>query len=204
MDVLMSKPVLAATAWKSNGDLIADAASLYWKNAGTIIDPTYGKGNWWTVWQPDYLTVHDVALDGVDFRSLPYADNTFDGAAYDPPYVSVGGRSTSMVKDLYGRFGLLDAPTSPKELQKLINDGLREVTRVTRPKGHIFVKCTDYVSSNKLWSGTFLTTEFAIRQLDLELVDRLEHVAVQPRPQPPGRRQVHARRNLSTLLVFQK
>ena len=37
------------------------------------------------------VTVHDVALDGVDFRSLPYADNTFDGAAYDPPYVSVGG-----------------------------------------------------------------------------------------------------------------
>jgi hypothetical protein len=193
--------VLAADTWRTNGHLIADMAVLgYLKADDHVLDPTFGRGLWWTVWQPKALTVHDLRLDGTDFRNLPYDPGTFDAAVYDPPYVSVGGRKTTTIPELHDRFGLTDAPTTPAGVQQLINDGLTEVARVVKPRSNILVKCQDYVSSGKLWPGTHLTLNHAFT-LNLDLVDRLEHVG-RPRPQPPGRRQVHARRNLSTLLVL--
>jgi hypothetical protein len=193
--------VLAADTWRTNGHLIADMAVLgYLKADDHVLDPTFGRGLWWTVWQPKALTVHDLRLDGTDFRNLPYDPATFNAAVYDPPYVSVGGRKTTTIPELHDRFGLTDAPTTPAGVQQLINDGLTEVARVVKPRSNILVKCQDYVSSGKLWPGTHLTLNHAFT-LNLDLVDRLEHVG-RPRPQPPGRRQVHARRNLSTLLVF--
>jgi len=60
----------------------------------------------------------------------------------------------------------------------------------------------DYVSSGKLWPGTFYLCEHAIRTCGLELVDRFEMIG-QPGPQSQ-KRQVHARRNHSSLFVFRK
>lgn len=195
--------VLAADTWRTNGHLVADIARLGYLNADDhVLDPTFGRGLWWTVWQPKHLTVHDLRIDGTDFRELPYDDATFDAVAFDPPYVSVGGRKTTTIPDMHDRFGLTDAPTSPAGVQELINTGLTETTRVLKPKGVLLVKCQDYVSSGKLWPGTHLTLNHAFT-LNLNLIDRLEHIG-RPRPQPPGRRQVHARRNLSTMLVLRR
>lgn len=195
--------VLAADTWRTNGHLVADIARLGYLNADDhVLDPTFGRGLWWTVWQPKHLTVHDLRIDGTDFRDLPYDDATFDAVAFDPPYVSVGGRKTTTIPDMHDRFGLTDAPTSPAGVQELINDGLTETTRVLRPKGVLLVKCQDYISSGKLWPGTHLTLNHAFT-LNLNLIDRLEHIG-RPRPQPAGRRQVHARRNLSTMLIFRR
>ena len=194
-------PVLAAHAWPSNAELIADVARLYLADVRMMIDPTFGRGVWWKQWRPPVLVSHDLSLDGVDFRDLPHPDSLFDAAAYDPPYVSVGGRGTTGMADMYARFGLLDAPTSPAGLQELMDAGLVEVARVVKPRGLILMKCQDYISSGKLWPGTLRSLEAAERA-GLTLVDRFEHVSPSPRPQPSGRRQVHARRNLSTLLVL--
>ena len=200
-------PVLAATPWPTNGDLIRDCARLGYLQADWLtLDPTYGLGRWWTRWRPDRLVCHDLdpdkAPDGpADFRELPYSAPTFDAAVFDPPYVSVGGRKTTGLADHHHRYGLTDAPKTPADLQVLINDGLEEVARVVRPRGHVLVKCQDYISSGRLWPGTHRTLSHAL-ELGLELVDRLEHYSTAPRPQPPGRRQVHARRNLSTLFVL--
>jgi tRNA G10 N-methylase Trm11 len=196
--------ILAATAWPTNAHLIETCAQLgYLRAEWSTLDPTYGRGRWWTRWRPDRLVTHDLALDGVDFRSLPYDAGTFDAAVFDPPYVSVGGRATTGLPDLHNRYGLTDAPTTPAALQHLIDAGLAEVTRVVRPRGVLLVKSQDYISSGRLWPGTHHTLTAAF-DLGLELVDRLEHIAPRPRPQPPHRRQVHARRNLSTLLVLRK
>lgn len=197
--------VLAASRWATNADLIADCHRLgYLQPGDLVLDPTHGRGVWWKNWQPDRLVTLDAATPAQlagDFRHLPFAAATFDAVAYDPPYVSVGGRKTTGIPDFHNRFGLTTAPRSPRELQYLINVGLTETHRVVRPRGIVLVKCQDYVSSGKLWLGTHHTLTHALA-LKFSVLDRLEHIG-DPRPQPGGRRQVHARRNLSTLFVLQ-
>lgn len=195
--------VKAAHNWKTNADLIADVAQLgYLQKEDRILDPTFGRGLWWTQWQPAHLHKHDLLLDGVDFRNLPYEDGYFDSIAFDPPYVSVGGRKTTTIPDFHNRYGMTDAPSSPASLQILINEGLTEMYRLLRKRGILLCKVQDYISSGKFWDGTHWTTDHAYH-LGFEKVDRLEHMG-STRAQPSGRRQVHARRNLSTLFVFRK
>lgn len=197
----MTAPILAATAWASNAEMIRDVAALgYLREGWVTLDPTYGRGTWWKLWKPHALVTHDLRDDGVDFRSLPEADATFDAVAFDPPYVSVGGRTTTGIPDLHDRYGLTDAPTSPAGLQEIIDAGLKEMLRVVKPSGFVLVKCQDYISSGKLWEGTSRTRNAAV-ECGFEVFDRLEHVS-SPRPQPARSRQVHARRNLSTLFVL--
>jgi tRNA G10 N-methylase Trm11 len=192
--------VYAADNWPTNAALIADAASLYWDKGVCTLDPTYGRGLWWKQWRPVELVITDIRT-GTDFRHLPFEDGSFSQIAYDPPYVSVGGRKTTTIPDLHHRYGLTDAPTSPRALQTLINEGLTELRRVCAPRWIVFAKCQDYISSGKLWPGTHHTLTHAMA-LGFNLLDRFEHHG-SPRPQPPGRRQVHARRNLSTLFVLE-
>lgn len=197
----MSSTVLAAHNWHTNAELIADVARLgYLKKSDVTLDPTYGRGNWWTKWRPDQLVEHDVGLDGVLFTDLPEDDDTFDAVAFDPPYVSTGGRDTTGMPEFFDRYGMTNAPRTPAGVQELINKGLDEIARVVKPKGKVLVKCANYISSGKLWTGTYYTQQHAFG-LGWKLVDLFEHIG-SPRPQPSGRRQVHARRNLSTLLVF--
>lgn len=200
---MSESPVLAATRWPSNAELIADCARLgYLKDTDHVLDPTFEKGVWWKAWRPERLTTHCNHEDGSDFRHLPYGDETFDAVAYDPPYVCVGGRTTTGIPEFHERFGLTEAPRTPWGLQALINEGLTEMHRVVKPAGIVLVKCQDYITSGKLWLGTHHTLTHALH-LGFEVVDRMEMVT-SPRPQPPGRRQVHARRNLSTLFVLRK
>lgn len=204
--------VLAATAWNTNADLILACVELgYLNDTDQVLDPTYGKGNWWRKWQPTHFWGVDIdpakAPSGVaDFRALPLHDASFDVVAYDPPYVCLGGRKTSGLPEFNDRYGLTAAPRTPKLLQELINDGLTECARVVKPKGVVLVKCADYISGGKLWLGTHWTLTHAL-ELGLLCQDRMEMVATRRRAQPPMRNgkpfiQQHAGRNLSTLFVF--
>jgi len=218
--------VLAATYFKNNAEMIEACAKLkFIDKRMSILDPTFGNGLWWTKWKPARLYYHDFALDGVDFRNLPYPDNRFDAIAFDPPYVSAGGRESTTIKKMYDAYGMKGAPTSPLLLQRLINRGLRENYRVVRPAkmdkeellrgGIVLVKCMDYVSSGQLWSGTYWTERYA-RRLGFRIEDKLIHVKKSGGPQPKGRtrklktgevvpsRQQHAAHNASMLLVLRK
>jgi hypothetical protein len=208
----MSSDVMAAQAWTTNAELIADVARLYIDDQAHVLDPTYERGTWWNVWRPANLTALCRRTDGTDFRHLDYPDGTFDVAAYDPPYVCPGGRKTSTLPGFHDRYGMNEGGhtdplfSTPAELQQIINDGLTEMARIVCPRGVVLVKCQDYIWSGKLWIGTHHTLTHAIG-LGCELVDRFEMIT-SPRPQPTTnrdgspRRQVHARRNLSTLLVL--
>lgn len=191
--------ILAANSWKSNADLIRDCHLLgYIKDEDVVLDSTYGKGVWWNKWRPPRLVAHEG-----DFLDLKYPEGFFDVATFDPPYIAPGGRTTTTINEFNERYGLNYTPKTPLLLQNLINDGLSVVSTKVRQKGLILVKCMDYVSSGKLFPGTHYTLTFAINHLNLELVDRFEHIG-RPRAQPKGRRQVHARRNLSTLFVLRR
>lgn len=210
----MKKPILAAQFFKSNTDIIEACVALHFlKRTDLILDPTYGGGKWWKTWKPSGvgdLVRHDLKLDGTDFRNLPYKARQFDAIAYDPPYVSVGGRATTTIREMYEAYGLAGAPTSPELLQALINDGLREMRRVLKPGGYCLVKCQDYVSSGRLWSGTFHTEQHA-RKLGFEVVEKFIHVKKSGGPQPKRTRkdgkavrQHHARHNASMMIVLRR
>lgn len=191
---------MAAQSWANNAELIADVAALYFPAVETVLDVTYGRGRWWTKYHPPVLLAHDLyVLDGVDFRDLPEAADAVEVVAFDPPYVSMGGRETSTLPDMTDRYGMLRAPRTPLDLRGYIADGLFECARVSSHL--VIVKCQDYISSGRYQPATHWLLEDA-GSMGLELIDRFEHIT-RPRPQPPGRRQVHARRNLSTLFVFE-
>ncbi len=196
-------PVLAAGDWSTNADLIADVHRLgYLNDDDVVLDPTYGLGRFWQRWRPPFLMACDLNIDrspmvqSVDFTDLPFDDREFDAVVFDPPYKLNGTPSGKMDED-YG----VDEVTRWQDRHTLIRRGIAEAFRVLKPGGHLLVKCQDQVCSGAVrWQ----TREFAdyAESLGLRLVDRFDIESY--RPQPDGRRQVHARRNTSTLLVFVK
>lgn len=225
-------PVLSASRWNTNADMIVDMHKLHYiDDDDWVLDPTYEKGIWWKKYRPRRL----CALSNVegnpyhrydyDFRNIDFlADEIFDVIAYDPPYVSVGGRKTSGIESMYEGYGLVDAPDSPSKLQDLIDAGLAEMERLVVPGGLILVKCQSYVSSGHFWPGTVNTANAGIA-LGLTIHDWFEHLG-DPQPQPKDRtrkckpcngkgcdqcengrvktEQQHGRSNHSTLIVFSK
>ena len=200
----MSNELIYATmAWATNAQMIADVHRLgYLKDTDHVLDPTYGEGAWWRVWRPTFLTAR-VKTPNWDFRQMDFDDETFDAVAFDPPYVSVGGRATSGLNGMHAAYGMDGTPLTPEGVQRDIHKGLDECYRVVKKGGIVLVKVQSYVSSGKLWPGTFYTWSYAVDCCGFQLVDHLVHISGS-RPQPPGRQQVHARRNYSDLLVLRR
>lgn len=197
-------PVLAATAWRTNGELIAEVARLgYLHHDWPTLDPTYGRGTWWSVFRPLQLVAHDIdpakAPDGLstDFRQLPHRDGAFAVVAYDPPY-KLNGTPTHEVDD---RYGVAGPYTSRDDRHQLMLDGATECARVLAPDGILLWKCQDQVNGGHVRWQTDMATTHA-HELGLVKVDAF--LMLGHRPQPEGRRQVHARRNYSSLLVLKK
>ena len=195
-------PVLATSKWASNAELIADCAELgYLRSEWRTLDPTYGAGTFWKAWRPDVLVACDLDPrksplgSAVDFTALPFATRSFDAVVFDPPY-KLNGTPTTDVDSRYG----VDVVRSWRQRLTLMLDGLTECARVLGD-GYLLVKCQDQVCGGKVrWQTLEVTSE--AERLGLGLVDRLDLLG--GRPQPEGRRQVHARRNSSTLLVFKR
>lgn len=189
--------ILAVKNWKDNGAMIADVAQLGYIT-GTVLDVTYGQGTFWKHWQPETLITHDLAIDGVDFRALPEKDVSVDCVVMDPPYKLNGTPALGEFDERYG----IDIPMAWYERHTMIMRGIREVDRVLRHGGHFLLKCQDQVCSGRVRWQTLEFANFATG-LGLLLEDRFDMLG-KGRPQPPGRRQVHAHGRPSTLLVFKK
>ena len=118
----------------------------------------------------------------------------------DPPY-KLNGTPTGSSHEKRGfdyRYGT-DKPAPWQDRYRLITEGLMECSQVARR--YVLLKCMDQVVSGKKRWQTIDFTVTARECCGLELVDRFD-LLVTPRPQPEGRRQVHAQSNYSTLLVF--
>ncbi len=213
---------------RTNGALIVEIAPLWIRPDDLVVDVTYGRGKWWTKYQPERFVAHDLGLakdavnpDGVDFRSLPEADDSVDVVAFDPAYVTPGGRETSTLSakgsDQHDRYGMTTTPSTPAENMEIIVGGVKEAARVLRsgsrelrsrkPGGRLLLKVMDYI-----WSGDFQNHHHQVVSAALEVglvqVDEFIHVSgsgPQPKTNRDGspRRQVHSRHDFSFLCVFQ-
>ena len=194
--------VLAADTFKTNSQLMLACRALgYVTDGDNVADVTYGKGTWWKDWKPEGLTEHDIENDGVDFRQLPEADDEFDVVAFDPPYVAVGGRTTSTIGEFNQAYGLVDVPRTPAGLHMLMVDGLTEIRRVTRHKGLVLFKCMNYVTSGAYNPQAYAAVQAAI-DIGYGIRDEFIHLR-RPGPQPKRDKQLHARRNYSHLFVLE-
>ncbi len=203
MTMRADAPVMAIHPWKNNAEMIRDCARLgYLHDEWLTLDPTWGKGNFWTKWRPATLIASDIVQHlspqgySVDFRDMPWEDDQFGAVVFDPPYKLNGTPSLDM-DESYG----VHIPARWQDRMALVTDGVQECARVLAPGGFLLVKCQDQVVSGQVrWQTDIVTAEAAAA--GCEKVDRLDLLSY--RPQPKGRRQVHARRNSSTLLVFRK
>lgn len=201
-------PVMAMTTARDNAELIEQTAQLgYLCAEWRALDCTYGEGRFWRRWRPEFLIGCD--LDpirsplgmSVDFTDMPFPDANFDAVVLDGPYKLNGtstGKGSASSDESYGVAG---PNVSWQDRHALIRNGITECVRVLAPKGMLLVKCQDQVcSGQKRWQ----TREFAdhAESLGCRLVDMLHLMG--HRAQPPGRRQVHAQQNFSTMLVLRK
>jgi len=195
--------VLAIDKWRTNAELIADCAKLgYLRDDWITLDPTYGEGTFWNAWRPRELVGYDLdpakSMTGtsIDFRDLHWLhDREFPAVVFDPPYKLNGTPDP----EVDGRYGV-DTPTRWQDRMELCRAGIRECARVLGD-GYLLVKCQDQVCSGKVrWQTHDFTVVAA--SCGLGLVDRFDFLSY--RPQPSVRRQVHARRNSSQLLVFKR
>jgi hypothetical protein len=196
--------ILAAQKWTTNADLICSARDLGYIG-DRVLDPTYGRGNWWKKWQPNELVAHDLILDGVDFRDLP-DEGLFDTVAFDPPYIPQGGRDTSTLSEagasghFLDRYGLRTVPSTNGELRALIREGTVSFRHVLKPKGTLLIKCMSYVTGGA-WRAMPRWIANDAERVGYTQIDEFVHLR-HPGPQPKHPVQRTARRNYSMLLVF--
>lgn len=198
-------PIVAAHRWANNAAMIETARDLGYVK-GRVLDPTYGRGNWWKNWRPTELVAHDrYRLDGIDFRQLP-DDGLFDTIAFDPPYIPQGGRETSTLGEsgtsghFLDRYGLVEVPSTNEQLRQLIVDGLAEFRHHLVRGGIVLVKCMSYVNGSR-WRPMPRWIANDAEALGYVQIDELIHLR-HPGPQPSGRREQRtARRNYYSQVV---
>lgn len=189
---------------RNNAELVVDLRNLgYLRSTGPTLDATYGLGRFWRLWQPDDLVAADLYADETDrplnrwdFTQLPCDNQTFDAVVFDPPYKLNGTSTGSGAASSDQSYGV-HQPSTWQQRHELIRRGISECGRVAART--LIVKCQDQVcSGRKRWQ----TREFAdhAESVGWRLTDML-HVGGS-RPQPAGRRQVHAQQDYSTALVF--
>jgi len=184
----------------SNPDLIAEAARLYVKPGMRIADVTYGRGVFWQKVDLSEMQffASDLAMDGIDFRRLPYGDASLDVLVLDPPYMHNPGHP--QVEDRYR-----NAETTPglshDDIVQLYRDGMAEARRVLVMGGLLWVKCQDEIESGRQrWAH--LEVYEAGLQLGFQAVDLF--VLVRSAAALQVKRQLHARKNHSYLWVFRR
>lgn len=189
-----------------NGKLMADVHELgYLEDGWKVLDPTHGKGNFWTVYKPVRLTATDLNPDKspigtpVDFTDMPWPAMNFHAVVFDPPYQMNGSASkskaTAAKKEAFGVDDIKDAG----QRLKLIVAGLVECARVCEQV--LMVKSQDAVYWTEIiWLSRLVMD--TVEECGFVKVDELHVSSYQE--QPDGTSQQHARRNYSTLQIFKR
>jgi tRNA G10 N-methylase Trm11 len=201
----------------TNADIFPNVLRLHVPEGSKIGDVTYGKGVFWRKIDTDRYDFHPSDItDGVDCRSLPYENGSFDCIVFDPPYMEGFFRNGDSIKAGAGTHNTFrehysngnEAPRSGggkwhAAVLELYAEGGREAHRVLRDRGVLIVKCQDEVSANR---QNLTHVEIINAYADMGFFCKDLFVVV--RPNKPGMsrvlKQVHARKNHSYFLVFVK
>jgi hypothetical protein len=200
-----------------NAELFPRILALHVPAGAVIADVTYGQGVFWQQVPPGRYTVlpSDIAT-GTDCRALPHADASVCALVLDPPYMegllrpkaeTRGGLgSHAGLRQYYAAGGEGPATGGGRWHQAVLDLYLAaaaEARRVLRDHGILIVKCQDEVSANRqeLTHVQIITglAELGFYARDLFVLVRLGRPGV-----ARLLRQVHARKNHSYFLVFQK
>lgn len=212
-----------------NAEVFKSILDLHVPKGSTVADVTFGLGAFWKkVPAGSYeLLPSDIdaknkagVLDfvkvksGVDCRSLPYKDESLDAVVLDPPYMEglyrkktenlAGAGTHSSFRHAYSNGK--ETSNGPKWHDAVVDMYCRagvEAYRVLRKGGVLITKCQDEVSANKQ------------RLTHVEIITAYESLGfytkdlfVVVRANAPGvsriKKQVHARKNHSYFLIFEK
>ncbi len=223
--------VMSATVG-GNADVFAQVAELHIPAGAVVADVTYGMGVFWQqVPRGRYeLLLSDLdakcSMDprhrtpvrsGVDCRELPYEDESVDCVVLDPPYMEglfrghcdhmAGSGTHATFRNAYSS-GKATAPSDagPKwheAVTDLYFRAILEARRVLRKGGVLVVKCQDEVSANK---QRLTHVEIITAAESIEFYAKDLFVVVRPNRPMISRlkKQVHARKNHSYFLVFER
>jgi hypothetical protein len=178
-----------------NSGLIKDVSELYFQEGDRIADVTWGKGVFWKeVDKSKFEIVGSDIKTGTDFRELPYEDNSFSHSVIDPPYARI--ENLKGMKDCYNTTRY----TKHEDIIKLYQDGIKELTRVTKSGGFILCKCQDEIYGCKQqWSHI----EIYNIAIELGLYPKDLFILVNDKKPKANYKQQHARKVHSYLWIFQ-
>lgn len=171
--------ILAIPDVRTNAELIARVVVPlgYLREEWTVVDPTWGLGRFWSLWQPRTLLGSDLVPSlsptgtSIDMAALPYADRSADAEVIDGPYKLNGtssGKGGATSDESYG----VHLPASRDERHDTIKGGITEAARVLRPGGMLLVKCQNQINGARYWSQQRIFTAHA-EGVGFELVDEL-------------------------------
>jgi hypothetical protein len=198
-----------------NASLFRKVIELFLPKGAKIADVTYGLGSFWReIDQSEYKVFQSDLKTGIDFRKLPYEDESMDAVVLDPPYMegllrsdeSIAGNGThSAFQTAYSNSQRPEGIESKwhDAVVELYYGGGLEAKRVLRKRGGIFiVKCQDEVSAcvQRLTHVELILNFWMLGFYPRDLF-------VLTRTNKPGvsrtKKQLHARKNHSYFLVFE-
>ncbi len=212
-----------------NAELFRRVLELHVPEGALVADVTWGRGSFWAkvdpqrhrIWasdlapEPGKRDCFERYLGGVDCRDLPYADESIDAVVFDPPYMEgffrrassqkAGSGSHAAFRQAYARgqgVHRSGAKYHDAVTELYLHAGL-ELWRVLKKGGRAIVKVQDEVSANlqRLTHVEVITgfEDMGFYSKDLFVLVRRNAPAVSRLV-----KQVHARKNHSFFLVFEK
>ena len=193
-----------------NADIFPDVLKLHVPEGWTVADVTHGGGVFWrNVDLTKYRLLATDIKQGVDCRKLPYESATIDALVLDPPYMECATRNTAYQsgQQAFSKYyGLQEIKQAGDRyhgaILRLYLDACAEADRVLTKNGVLIVKCQDEVCANKqrlthveiinaLHDGWHCKDLFVVVRTNRPVVSRIK-------------KQVHARKNHSYFLVFER